>query len=557
MLTALSIRDIVLIEKLDVDFTSGLTVLTGETGAGKSILLDALSLALGARGDGGLVRTGKPKGQVIATFDVSHDHPARQFLLDRELLEENETCIVVRRVQNADGRTRAFINDNPASAGILRDLGGMLVELHGQHDDRALVDVRSHCGLLDSFGGLEDYRNDVGAAYRNWRDLRGELQELRQRVEAAAREMDYLRTSVDELKLLSPQEGEEPELAEKRQTMMQAEKIADDIHGASEVLLGSASPVPLIANTLKLLERKAALAPGLLDDTIDQLGGALDRLADAQTAIEAAQRAVDFDPSELEATEERLFSLRAASRKFNKPVDNLAAFCSQMQRQLDELDAGEERLVTLAREVERSAAILDKKAMALSAKRRRAAKTLVNAVMKELPPLKLEQAEFIVQVDAEAGKTNANGIDSVEFLVRTNRGGRAGPIMKVASGGELSRFLLALKVVLADRGSAPTLVFDEIDTGVGGAVADAMGRRLSRLAQKVQVLSVTHAPQVAAMAENHLLIEKAESKNRNLEVSLVHVDDHRKLEEIARMLSGAQITNEARAAAQKLIAHGN
>ncbi len=557
MLTALSIRDIVLIEKLDIDFSSGLSVLSGETGAGKSILLDALSLALGARGDGGLVRSGEVRGQISAVFEVAADHPVHEFLHDSGITAGDDGQIFLRRIQNADGKTRAFVNDSPTSAGLLRALGLMLVEIHGQHDDRALIDPTSHRSLLDAFGGLEADVAAVSTAHRNWRKANRELQHLKARIEAAMREADYLRASVEELAMLAPQEGEESELANRRQTMMKAEKIAGDIDDAREVLTGTASPVPLIANTLKRLERKAEEAPGLLDETIEHLGVALDRLSDAQMTIEAALRMAEFDPQELENAEERLFALRAASRKYGVPVENLESLASKLQQDLSDLDAGEERLSDLSKEVATSRAELEKLALALSGKRQKAAKDLRQAVMAELPALKLEQAEFIVEMESDVENAGAEGIDTLEFWVRTNPGSRAGPMMKVASGGELSRFLLALKVVLADRGSAPTLVFDEIDTGVGGAVADAIGRRLARLSDKVQILSVTHAPQVAARADHHFLIAKGASRGDagRVTTTLSPIAGEARLEEVARMLSGAEITDEARAAAQKLIAY--
>jgi len=555
MLTALSIRNIVLIEKLDVDFSFGLSVLSGETGAGKSILLDALSLALGSRGDGGLVRSGQASGHISAVFEVELDHPVQQFLQDNGFCDGDDEQILLRRVQNADGKTRAFINDTPTSAGLLRKLGSMLVEIHGQHDDRALIDPTSHRSLLDAFGGLEADVAGVSTAHKNWRAIDGELQRLKARIEVAAREADYLRASVDELSLLAPQEGEENELADRRQTMMRAEKIAGDIDDARDVLLGSASPVPLIANTLKRLERKAEEAPGLLDETIDHLGTALDQLSEAQMAIETALRMAEFDPDELENAEERLFALRAASRKYGVPVENLESLAKKLGQDLADLDAGEERLGKLGDAVKEARAKLDRRALSLSKKRQKVAKALRNAVMAELPALKLEQAEFIVEIQSDVETVTAEGIDSLEFWVRTNPGSRAGPMMKVASGGELSRFLLALKVVLADRGSAPTLVFDEIDTGVGGAVADAIGRRLARLSAQVQILSVTHAPQVAARADHHLLIAKNASGQGSVATTLTPIEGGERLEEIARMLSGAEITDEARAAAQKLMAH--
>ncbi|WP_412049645.1 DNA repair protein RecN [Hoeflea sp. Naph1] len=553
MLVQLSIRDIVLIEKLDLEFDAGLSVLTGETGAGKSILLDSLSLALGGRGDGSLVRHGADKGQVTAVFDVGADHPAR--LLLRENGIDDDGDLVFRRVQSGDGRTRVFINDQPASVALMREAGQRLVEIHGQHDDRALIDMDAHRALLDAFGGLSERAAEVGALHESWREAERALKTHRARVEAARREADWLRSSVDELEKLVPVEGEEEQLAESRSRMMKAEKMASDINEADEVLSGQASPIPVISGLLRRLERKAEQAPELLNDTVAALDAALNALAEAQTAVEAAQRAADFNPRELEETEERLFALRAAARKYNVPVDALAELAARMMADLADLDAGEERLSALEARVGQTEAVFLQSAKVLSERRHTAGAALTAAVMAELPALKLERAEFIVEISSDAANAGPTGIDTVAFHVRTNPGSRPGPIMKVASGGELSRFLLALKVALADRGSAPTLVFDEIDTGVGGAVADAIGKRLKRLADGVQVLSVTHAPQVAARATTHLLIAKGPteegSRTVTTRVRSMGLDDRR--EEIARMLAGEHVTAEARAAAARLL----
>ncbi|MEQ8480330.1 MAG: DNA repair protein RecN [Hoeflea sp.] len=553
MLIQLSIRDIVLIERLDLEFDAGLSVLTGETGAGKSILLDSLSLALGGRGDGGLVRHGADKGQVTAVFDVAPDHPSRILLRDNGIDDDGD--LVFRRVQSGDGRTRVFINDQPASVALMRQAGLHLVEIHGQHDDRALVDMDAHRSLLDAFGGLSDRAAEVGSLFEAWRAARSALSAHRIKVENARREADWLRSSVEELEKLSPVEGEEEELAERRSAMMKAEKMASDISEADEVLSGQASPVPVISGLLRRLERKAEQAPELLNDTVAALDTALNALADAQTAVEAALRAADFNPRELEETEERLFALRGAARKYNVAVESLPELAAQMVADLTDLDAGEERLAALEARVGESESAFLHAARTLSERRHATGSALAGAVMTELPALKLERAEFLVEIASDASHAGPTGIDQVAFHVRTNPGSRPGPIMKVASGGELSRFLLALKVALADRGSAPTLVFDEIDTGVGGAVADAIGKRLKRLSENVQVLSVTHAPQVAARAATHLLIAKGPSEAGGATVSTrvntMNEDDRR--EEIARMLAGEHVTAEARAAAARLL----
>lgn len=553
MLAQLAIRDIVLIERLDLSFDAGLSVLTGETGAGKSILLDSLSLALGGRGDGSLVRHGEDRGQVTAVFDVPAGHTARLFLRENGIDDDGD--LIFRRVQSADGRTKAFINDQPVSVQLMRQVGQTLVEIHGQHDDRALVDTDAHRTLLDAFGGTTEAAEDVAAFYRAWKDAERCLKKHREKVEAAAREADYLRSSVEELETLSPRDGEEEELAENRARMMKAERIAGDISEASEFLNGNASPVPLIASLVRRLERKSHEAPGLLEETVELLDGALNQLADAQMAVERALRDTEFDPKELERVEERLFAC-AASRKYSVPVTELPALAARMIADLADLDAGEEKLKQLEIQVAEARAAFDVAARSLSEKRHNTAAALSAAVMEELPALKLERARFMVEVTSDPGSPTADGIDAVEFHVQTNPGTRPGPIMKVASGGELSRFLLALKVALADRGSAPTLVFDEIDTGVGGAVADAIGQRLKRLSKTVQVLSVTHAPQVAARAATHLLISKGPSaeKTEMIATRVARMDEAARTEEIARMLAGASITEEARAAAARLLA---
>lgn len=550
MLARLSIRDIVLIEKLDIDFQPGLSVLTGETGAGKSILLDALSLALGARGDASLVRHGAAQGQVIAVFDVPRNHPVRALLAENAI--EDDGDIILRRVQTADGRTRVFVNDQPSSVTLMRDVGHALVEIHGQHDERALVDPGAHRDVLDAFGGHLGAVRSTGEAWRHWRACEQELTRHRAKVAAAAREADYLRAAVAELTKLDPQPGEETELAELRAHMMRAEKIASEIHDAQDVLSGPSSPLPQLASLLRRLQRKATEAPGLLEDVVKSLDEAMLSLDAAQSGVEAALRATEYDPQRLEKAEERLFSLRAASRKHSVAVDDLAQLRDTMVADLADLDAGEERLHGLEKQAAAACEAYDIAAAQLSSLRHAAAIGLTKAVMAELPALKLERAAFIVEMKSEAETRMEEGIDQIEFWVRTNPGTRPGPMMKVASGGELSRFLLALKVALADRGSAPTLVFDEIDTGVGGAVADAIGQRLARLSKRVQVLSVTHAPQVAARAATHFLISKSGGTDR-VATGIAEMDRTARQEEIARMLAGATITDEARAAAERLL----
>jgi DNA repair protein RecN (Recombination protein N) len=552
MLVRLSIRDIVLIDKLDLDFAKGLAVLTGETGAGKSILLDAFALALGGRGDAGLVREGAEQGQVTAVFDVPAKHPARKLLKEQGI--EAEDDLILRRVQSLDGKTRAFINDQPVSVQTLRGLGAALVEIHGQHDDRALVDAATHRALLDAYAGLEDEAAEVARLWDQRRAAAEAVESHRIEVERAQREADYLRHAVDELSKLRPEDGEETALAERRTTMMQAEKIAGDLRDAYDAVAGNASPVPGFASAIRRLERRTAQAPGLADPAVKALDTALSAIEEARIHLEAALHAANFDPAELERIEERLFSLRAAARKYNTPVDNLAALAERYAGALALIDAGAEKLGKLEKAAAETEARFRKAAASLSDARKTAAAKLDKAVNTEIKPLKLDRAVFSTSIASDPEAAGSHGFDRVEFWVQTNPGTRPGPLMKVASGGELARFLLALKVVLADKGSAPTLVFDEIDTGVGGAVADAIGVRLAKLASRVQAIAVTHAPQVAARANRHYVIAKgALDKGKRVATRVSEVAAERRREEIARMLAGAEITDEARAAAERLI----
>lgn len=553
MLANLNIRDIVIIDRLGIEFGAGLSVLTGETGAGKSILLDALSLALGARGDGALVRSGAEKGQVTAIFEMDDDHHCMDLLEDNGFARE--TPLILRRVQSADGKTRAFVNDQPCSVALMKSLGAALVEIHGQHDDRALMSAEEHRRLVDAYGGFEADSEEVARRLRKLNGLRAELRDLQSRIAASVRETEFLQASVDELNALSPEPGEEERLAERRQRLMRSEKIVDDLNQAYELVGGGASAVPDLAALLRRLERKAAEAPGVLDSAIGSLAAALDNLEEVRSSLEAALRDAEFEPRDLEVVEERLFALRAAARKHQTSVDDLPALAADYTFRLTEIDSGRETVERLEADIQHALADYRHAASILSGKRHKAAASLEDAVNAELPALKLDAARFCIAVETDDELETAEGFDAVQFHVQTNPGTRPGPLMKVASGGELSRFLLALKVALADRGSAPTLVFDEIDTGIGGAVAEAIGRRLSRLAENVQVLSVTHAPQVAARADHHYLISKTGSADgETVSTAVEPVSGNGRREEIARMLAGATISDEARAAADRLIA---
>ncbi len=551
MLCRLSIRDIVLIDRLDIDFTRGLSVLTGETGAGKSILLDAFALALGARGDQGLVRQGAEQGQVTAVFELPRSHPARSLIAAQGIVAEDE--LILRRVQLVDGRTRAFVNDQPVSVQALKELGSALVEIHGQHDERALIDAATHRRLLDAYGGLESQAAGLAALWAARREAEAAAEAHRAAVARARAEGEWLRHAVDELTALAPEAGEDAALAARRAAMMQAEKVAGDLREAYETVVGNAVASSLSA-AIRRLERRQSQAPELIEPAVKSLDAALNALEETRTHLETALRAAAADPVELERVEERLFALRAAARKYNVPVDALAALAEKYKSEVALIDAGEEKLRQLEAQAQAAQSAYGKAAEALSKARAKAAQALDRAVNVELRPLKLERAKFMTRIERDAAATGPDGLDHVEFWVETNPGTRPGPLMKVASGGELARFLLALKVALADRGSAPTLVFDEIDTGVGGAVADAIGVRLTQLARDVQVLAVTHAPQVAARADRHYLIGKDALENgRRVTVRVTELTAERRREEIARMLAGAEITNEARAAAARLI----
>ncbi|WP_454915191.1 DNA repair protein RecN [Xanthobacter sediminis] len=560
MLASLSIRDIVLIEKLDLTLSDGLTVLTGETGAGKSILLDSVSLALGGRGDGALVRHGQVKGQVTLAFDLSPDHPAHAILAAADLPDEDQ--LVIRRTQMADGRTRASVNEEAVSVQTLRLIGASLVELHGQHADRALVDPASHRALLDAYGGLAADVAALGGLWRRWREARESARDERRRLETAEKEADYIRHAVEELTALGPEPGEEAALSERRSAMMRAEKIAADLSEALDAVSGGASPIPSLSAAVRRLERRAGESQDLIRPAVEAIDQALDALELARGHLESALADADFEPRELEKIEERLFALRAAARKYAVSPDALPEVAARFAAQIEQLDQSEARLARLDAAAAEAEAAYRGAAGRLSQARVAAAAALDGAVGAELPPLKLERAEFLTKVVSDPGAAGPEGYDGVEFWVRTNPGSRPGPMMKVASGGELARFLLALKVVLADRGSAPTLIFDEIDTGVGGAVADAIGQRLARLSRKVQVLCVTHAPQVAARAHHHLLIAKDTANPADAALPLGEAPVTTRVapltpalrrEEIARMLAGATVTSEARAAADRLL----
>lgn len=548
MLTSLSIRDVVLIEALDLDFAKGLGVLTGETGAGKSILLDALGLALGDRADSGLVRQGCTLASVTASF--SAPETARQLLSANDLDIGMGEELIVRRTVKADGGSRAWINDQPVSAALLREIGGSLVEIHGQHDDRGLINPKGHRDLLDSFARADTAA--VRLAHAAWRNAEVTLATARQALEDAERDREWLAHAVAELKAFDPQPGEEDELAGRRALMQRGEKIAAELAAITELVEGSDGALSQLRQAARILDRISADHPALgealaaIDRAIIESGVAEDKLREAGLAL-------SFDPAALEADEARLFDLRALARKHRVQPEALADLTAELSTKLDAIEAGGEGLAKLEAILAAARTSYETAARDLADKRREAAGRLDVAVANELVPLKLDSARFqtLVEVLPEA-QWGPSGMDRVEFLVSTNPGAPFAPLIKIASGGELSRFILALKVALAEVGAAGTMIFDEIDRGVGGAVASAIGERLARLAQKTQLLVVTHSPQVAARGAAHLMIAKA-SEGTVTRTSVRQLDAAERREEIARMLSGAHVTDEARAQAERLL----
>jgi DNA repair protein RecN (Recombination protein N) len=550
MLTGLSIRDVVLIESLDLEFGPGLGVLTGETGAGKSILLDALGLALGARADSGLVRSGQAQAVVSVSFDLAHRHPARALLADNGLESEPGEPLVIRRIVKADGGSRALVNDQSASVALLRELGAMLVEIHGQHDDRGLLNPRGHRALLDSFGRID--ASEAEGSFRAWAEAEAALARTREDLDVAARDREWLEHSVAELTKLGAEPGEEETLAALRGNMQKGARLAEDIGAVSELLDGSEGGLALLRQAARRLERLGAEHEKLAE-ALAALDRALIEASDAEDHLAEAAEAMAYDPARLEDAETRLFEIRGLARKHRVDADALPALAEELATRLAALEAGTEGLAALEARLRDSRAAYDAAATRLSEQRKEAAARLDAAVARELAPLKLDAAQFRTVVDPlPEGQWTARGRDRVEFEVSTNPGAPFAPLTKIASGGELSRFILALKVALAEQGGAGTMIFDEIDRGVGGAVASAIGERLHRLAKGAQLLVVTHSPQVAARGARHLLIEK--SHQGTVTRTGVHLlDEARRREEIARMLSGAQVTDEARAQAVRLL----
>ncbi len=547
MLRGLDISDMLIIERLELNFQSGLNVLTGETGAGKSILLDSLGFVLGWRGRADLVRQGAAQGEVTAWFDLPKGHPAYAVLEEAGLPSGDE--LILRRINTADGRKTAWVNDRRCSGEVLRALSETLVELHGQHDDRGLLNPRGHRSILDAFGALDGARAKVRKAWAEMaRTRKAEAAAAKARDEIRAEE-EFLRYAVAELDKLSPEEGEEAALDSQRRMMQSAEKIRADVVNAYEAM-GQSGAEAQLSDAFRWLDAAAAQAEGSLEEPMAALNRAMVELDGAMEGVVAAIELMSFDPYELENTEERLFAIRGLARKHEVQPDELAGFADTLRAKLDALDAGDAEQAKLQADVKAAEIAYDTAASALSAARVKAAKKLDKAVSGELAPLKMERAVFATQITPEA--EGPEGRDAVSFTVATNPGAPAGPLNKIASGGELSRFLLALKVCLTQGQSGLTLIFDEIDRGVGGATADAVGRRLASIATEGQVLVVTHSPQVAALGAHHWRVEKSVTKGMTT-TNVVPLSEEERVDEVARMVSGDTITEAAREAARALL----
>ena len=554
MLRRLSIRNYVLISSLDIDLGAGMAVFTGETGAGKSILLDALGLALGERAASGVVARGSDRASVAAAFDIGQADAVRTLLAEHDL--DHGAELLLRRVVGSDGRSRAFVNDTPTGVALLRRIGNLLVEIEGQTDQGGLLDQARHLTMLDEFAGHGPERESLAACYVAWRAAQSAQQEAEAAHEAARREEDYLRHAVSELEALAPECGEEARCAAERATLQNSEKLGEALNAVSSEIAADGGVGARLRSARRAIERAAPLAGGALASLLEALDRAAIEAEEAEGALSAAQDALDTGPSRLEAVEERLFSLRAAARKHRTDPDSLVPLLTKLQGELDLIEGGADRLTARAAATEASRQAYLDKAQELSRARQRAARKLDEAVAAELGPLKFGRARFSTALDPAAeGAESRTGIDRCRFMLATDPGADSLPLAKVASGGERARLLLALRVCLARAAGLSTLVFDEIDRGIGGAVADAVGERLARLARDVQVLVVTHSPQVAARGDRHYRVAKSEGEQGATARVRLLTDDQRR-EEIARMLSGAKVTEEARAAADSLLARG-
>lgn len=553
MLVGLSIRNVVLIDRLDLAFEEGLSVLTGETGAGKSILLDALGLSLGMRAESGLVRQGSDQASVTASFEISGEHPVVALLAEQDMPLEEDT-LVLRRTVNQEGRSRAYINDQPISVSLLRSVGEVMVEIEGQFAQHGLMDAATHRGLLDSYGNLGNQASQVSELWRKWQDLRRELEQARESLEQARRDEDFLRHALEELDALDPQPGEDEKLGEQRQFLMNAGKLLEALNGAAAELEGEGGGAErALANAQRQLEKVADKADGRLDKVLAALERAAAELADAEAELSSATADLELEPERLEEIDSRYFALKDMARKHGCQPDDLPDLRVRFAEQLAGIDGGNERLAALDQQVREAQKAYREAATELMEQRSGAAKGLSEAVNRELPPLRLDKAQFVCQVtELPEDSWGAQGMERIQFEVSTNPGAKPGALNKIASGGELARFLLALKVVLAQASAVETLIFDEVDSGVGGATADAIGERLARLAESRQLLVITHSPQVAARGRHHWRVSK-EGDDSSVLTRVSRLDMESRREEVARMLSGAQVTQEARAAAQRLM----
>ena len=556
MLTGLSVRNVVLIERLDLDFSSGLTALTGETGAGKSILLDSLGMATGARSDRGLIRTGTDKAQSSASFELPSHHAVWRVLDDQDIDFDPNEDLTLRRTLNRDGRSRAYVNDQAVSVKLLAQIGGLLLEVHGQHDGRGLLDSTTHITLLDQFGGHDATLKAVKAAYLDLQNSQNALDELLTLQSKAGDDRDFLTHAIAELDRLDPRQGEDAELAQQRKFLQGAEGALTELTAARQALGEDGAFEDRLSTALSGIDRlrtkfenTESAAAKALETAAQALERAMLETQDAREAVNLAAQAFDVEPRRLEETEKRLFALKAAARKYDVSVDALITKRVQFADELDAVDSVVVNIEAARQKAEAAKAAYDKAATRLSKARQKAAKSLDSAVAKELPPLKMERAQF--KTDIQTVTATMRGVDQVSFLVSTNPGTAIGPLQKIASGGEMARFALAIKVALAGKNDA-VMVFDEVDQGVGGAVAAAVGKRLARLSEHAQVFTVTHSPQVAACANHQFRIEKS-SKGETTTTSVMSIGDQDREEEIARMLAGETITQEARAAARQLI----
>lgn len=552
MLQTLSIRNVVLIDKLDLDFQSGLSVLTGETGAGKSILLDSLGLVLGNRAETSLIRHGADKLSVTASFALPKaDNPVCRLLAENEI--EVEDGLIIKRTLNTEGKGKIFINDQPVSVKLLREVGRCLVEVHGQFDNQGLLNPASHRGVLDAYGSYAALLEEVKNRYAEFKNVRAAREQAEADIERAKTEEDNLRHWVGELEKVNPVAGEEDELGSRRLELMNAEKIIETLNHAYGILTQGCDVQSALRQAQSAMYKINDMVGGKYSEIIDDLEQAMIEAGEAVNAIEAASENISLDTGELEEIESRLFALKGLARKHQVGIDELPGVLSDFRQKLSNIEFGEEGLNKLRKAEEQAKLSYIRSANELSAARKAAALQLDASVMSELPPLKMEKARFVTRIEkTDEGSWNENGFDNVYFTVATNPNSPQGPLNKIASGGELARFMLALKVNLARTSSVETMIFDEVDTGIGGATAQAVGERLSRLARDVQVLVVTHSPQVAAKGNNHFKVEK--STNDNVTTTTVReLCSNEKCEEIARMLAGEVISDEARAAAKVLL----